>query len=131
MFIDFINLFSDPNSFIKSLPVWAFFIAPHIPAVAYLTALYALFKIPTIQKVANNALVFFMLFLYLLISWSGAAFWGHYSRGVLEYHGAIPDSFSVVLGYTLWYVFTILVMLAGVAIQTAIIVSHIPVEGDE
>jgi hypothetical protein len=121
MFIDFINFFHDPTAFLKSLPVWGFFVIPHVATVVYLIALYVAFKIPFTQKLASGKLAFFMYAMYLVYAGVAMCVWGGNSRGVLEHHGAIPDSFAIVLGYTLWYATSFGGMIIGVIIQTMII----------
>jgi hypothetical protein len=124
MFIDFINFFHDPSAFLKSLPLEGFFIVPHVTTVVYLIALYVAFKIPFVQKLASAKFAFFMYAMYLIYAGVAMCLWGSYSRGVLEYHGAIPDSFAIVLGYTLWYATSFGGMIIGVIIQTMIILRH-------
>lgn len=124
MFIDFINLFHDPTAFLKSLPVWGFFVIPHVATVVYLIALYVVFKIPFMQKLASGKFALFMYAMYLIYAGVAMCLWGGYSRGVLEHHGAIPDSFAIVLGYTLWYVTSFGGMIIGAIIQTVIILGY-------
>lgn len=124
MFIDFINLFHDLTAFLKSLPVWGFFVIPHVATVVYLIALYVAFKVPFIQKLASPKFAFFMYAMYLIYAGVAMCLWGGYSRGVLEHHGAIPDSFAIVLGYTLWYATSFGGMIIGVIIQTVIILGY-------
>lgn len=121
MFIDFINFFHDPTAFLKSLPVWGFFVIPHVATAVYLIALYVVFKIPFMQMLASGKFAFFMFVVYLICAEVAMCLWGGYSRGVLEHHGAIPDSFAIVLGYTLWYATSIGGMIIGLIIQTMII----------
>lgn len=89
--------------------------------MVYLIALYVAFKVPFVQKLASPKFAFFMYAMYLVYTGVAMCVWGGYSRGVLEHHGAIPDSFAIVLGYTLWYVTSIGGMIIGVIIQTMII----------
>lgn len=124
MFIDFINFFHDPAAFLKSLPVWGFFVIPHVATVVYLIALYVAFKVPFIQKLASGDFALFMYAMYLIYAGVAMCLWGGYSRGVLEHHGAIPDSFAIVLGYTLWYATSFGGMIIGVIIQTVIILGY-------
>lgn len=110
MYVEFVNMFTDPTGFFKTAPIWVSFVLPGIINALLTISPAALVGLFT--KDEDNATIAGWILGGLNLI-GGAIFWGIIVSPAFEAHGVnpgIPTVISYVLGF--------LAMATGIALAT-------------
>lgn len=127
MFVDFLNLFQDPASFFRALPLWVFFALPHAVNLVFLLVVWVASLRVTNASLAKGTeedvvLFFEGIMLFLVGMWCFMCvdilvfIW---SDGIFEANGVAPGG-GVVVGRGIWLVLALISTLIAVYCSVAI-----------